>query len=72
MVPPCDVIRELARVLEVDPGWLAFGEGVSAAPAPQGWAPGEPSGPPPDLDDRHRDVAGEDVAGDDDIQEPPT
>ena len=27
MVPSRDTIRELARVLEVRPGWLAFGEG---------------------------------------------
>ena len=69
MVPACDVIRELARVLEVDPGWLAFGEGVSAAPAPEGWAPGEASGPTPglgrriDLDDDHSKASGDDKEG---------
>ena len=46
------------------------GEGVEG-PAP-GAAPGEVSEPPSDLDDRHRDVAGEDVVGEDDTQEPPT
>ncbi len=66
MVPPCDVIRELARVVEVDPGWLAFGGEMSAAPAPRGWAPGEASGPAPGLgrrippDDDHSRASGDD------------
>lgn len=37
-VPALGLIEAAARVLGVDPGWLAFGA-ASAAPAPPGWAP---------------------------------
>jgi hypothetical protein len=34
--PSSEVVAMLARVLDVDPGWLAFGS-LSQAPAPKGW-----------------------------------
>ncbi len=39
---------------------------------PAGEAPGEVSGPLPDLYERHEDVASKDAEGENDIQDPPT
>ena len=59
IVPPRDTIRELAWILEVDPGWLAFGEEESAAPVPSGWAQSEQAARirAEDIDRRRADVS---------------
>ncbi len=40
-MPSVATIGRLSKILKVDPGWLAFGEGNSAAPVPDGWAQSE-------------------------------
>ncbi|KKM00134.1 hypothetical protein LCGC14_1807450 [marine sediment metagenome] len=47
------------------------GDADPAVAAPRKWPPGEASGLPPDLYERHEDVAEKDVAGED-AQDPPT
>ena len=59
VVPSVATIRRLAVILRVDPGWLAFGEGNSAAPVPGGWAQSEQAARvrAEDIDRRRADVS---------------
>ena len=47
-MPPLGVILKLAHALEVDPGWLAFGEDCHKASFPE-WFKPQASGSPGDV-----------------------